>query len=193
VLVSFEQPAVEIINKTLKDESHPLFHLCKIVIDELGRDYITLADLKKGRNLSSSIAVRNLMQPLLEDNEEWWANLPFLEEGKKIWNIISKFEPKPIILTTPMDQNGKKGSNEGKKRWVKENLKLNTNVEVIFSHKKYEYAIKEGRATILIDDFKKNIKLFKKHGGHTIHHKNCATESLDLLAIIGEQDNEYLG
>ena len=190
VLVDFENAAVNKINEALKDLSHPLVHLAEIVIQELGRDYITLADLKKGRHLSSSIAVRNLMQPLLEDDEEWWANLPFLEEGKKIWNVISKFNPEPIILTSPMDQNGKKGSIEGKKRWIKTNLELNTNVEVIFSHDKYEYAIKDGTAAVLIDDYEKNVRLFKEHGGEIAHHKNSATDSLNSLAALGEYKNE---
>ena len=193
VLVDFEYSAVDKINETLKDLSHPLAHLAEIVIQELGRDYITLADLKKGRHLSSSIAVRNLMQPLLEDDEEWWANLPFLEEGKKIWEVISKFNPKPIILTSPMDQNGKKGSIEGKKRWIKTNLQLSTNVEVIFSHDKYEYAMKDGNPTILIDDYEKNVRLFKESGGHIIHHSDSASDSLTTLKNLGEQSNEQLG
>jgi 5'(3')-deoxyribonucleotidase len=193
VLVDFEYSAIDKINETLKDPTHTLTHLSEIVIQELGRDYIILTDLKKGKYLSSSIAVRNLMQPLLEDDEEWWANLPFLEEGKKIWSIISKLEPKPIILTSPMNQNEKKGSIEGKKRWIKTNLELSTNVEVIFSHDKYEYAVKDGKAAILIDDFEKNIRLFKQHGGHIIHHVNSAKDSLNILAALGEQRNEHMG
>ena len=194
VLVDFENAAVDKINETLKDLSHPLVHLAEIVIKELGRDYISLVDLKKGRHLSSSIAVRNLMQPLLEDDEDWWATLPFLEEGKKIWSIISQFNPKPIILTSPMDQNGKKGSIEGKKRWIKTNLQLSTNVEVIFSHDKYEYAIKDGEATVLIDDYEKNVRLFKDHGGFIIHHVNSAKNSLKSLAALEEtEDGEQMG
>ena len=193
VLVDFENSAVDKINETLKDLSHPLIHLAEIVIQELGRDYITLADLKKGRHLSSSIAVRNLMQPLLEDDEDWWANLPYLEEGKKIWARISQFNPKPIILTSPMDQNGKKGSLEGKKRWIKTNLQLSTNVEVIFSHNKFEYAVKDGKAAILIDDYEKNVRLYKEHGGHIIHHIDSAKNSLRTLATLGEQNNEHMG
>jgi 5'(3')-deoxyribonucleotidase len=133
------------------------------------------------------------MQPLLEDDEDWWATLPFLEEGKKIWNVISKFNPEPIILTSPMDQNGKKGSIEGKKRWIKTNLQLSTNVEVIFSHDKYEYAVKDGEAAILIDDYEKNVSLFKEHGGHIIHHINSAKNSLRALVTLEEQHNEQLG
>ncbi len=194
VLVDFEYSAVDKINETLKDPTHPLTHLSEIVINELGRDYISLADLKKGRHLSSSIAVRNLMQPLLEDDEEWWANLPYLPEGKKIWNVISQFNPEPIILTSPMDQNGKKGSLEGKKRWIKANLKLDTTVEVIFSHDKYEYATKDGKATVLIDDYEKNVRLFKDHGGFIIHHVNSAKNSLKSLAALEETENgEQMG
>ena len=198
VLVDFEHSAVDKINETLKDPNHPLTHLSDIVIEELGRDYITLADLKKGKHLSSSIAVRSLMQPLLEDDEEWWANLPFLEEGKKIWAVISKFNPEPIILTSPMDQNGKKGSIEGKKRWIKANLELNTNVEVIFSHNKYEQvavAAKAGRKAVLIDDYIKNISSFEESGGYIIHHLDDqgSARSLAKLKALGEQNNEQLG
>ena len=198
VLADFETAAVDKINETLKDPSHPLTHLSEIVIKELGRDYIELEDLKKGRHLSTSIAVRDLMQPLLEDDADWWATLPFLEEGKKIWNTISQFEPKPIILTSPMDQNGKKGSLEGKKRWIKANLQLSTNVEVIFSHKKYEQvavAAKAGRKAVLIDDYVKNICLFEDAGGYVIHHLDDqgSAGSLTKLKALGEQNNEHMG
>ena len=88
-----------------------------------------------------------------------------------------------------MDQRGKKGSNRGKERCVKDNLKLHTNivadVRVIFSHNKYEYAIGDyGEETVLIDDFTKNIKKFDESGGYVVHHIGNTSDTLDTLEEI---------
>ena len=66
-------------------------------------------------------------------------------------------------------------------------------MEVIFSHDKYEYAVKDGKAAILIDDYEKNVRLYKEHGGHIVHHVDSAKNSLKTLVTLEEQDNEQLG
>jgi hypothetical protein len=191
VLVDFENPAVDRINQALRNNHLPaeMKELADKIKSDLDREYITLADLKSSIGKETQNTIRKLMQELLEDDEEWWANLPWLEEGKKLWEVISRIDKFPVILTTPMDQRGKKGSNRGKERWVKDNLKLHTNivtdVRVIFSHNKYEYAIGDyGDETVLIDDFTKNIKKFDESGGYVVHHIGNTSDTLDTLEEI---------
>ena len=122
------------------------------------------------------------MRPLLEDDEDFWADLPWMPEGKAIWDAVKEY--KPILLTSPMDQNGHRGSIKGKEKWIKRHLGLDINRRVIFSHDKYEYAKKGGESTVLIDDYDKNIRLFKEHGGIVIHHQGNLSETLKALEGI---------
>ena len=122
------------------------------------------------------------MRPLLEDDEAFWAELPWMPEGKAIWNAVKDYNP--IILTSPMDQNGYKGSIKGKEKWIKRHLELDTSKRVIYSHDKYKYATKGGIPTVLIDDYDKNVQLFKEHGGIVIHHQGNLSETLKALEGI---------
>ena len=47
-------------------------------------------------------------------------------------------------------------------KWIKRELGLDTNERVIFSHDKYEHAVKEDVIGVLIDDYDKNINLFRE-------------------------------
>lgn len=193
VLVDFEKPAVDRINQALVDDHLPgkLKKLADEIKEELDREYITLVDFKETIGTEVNNNIRKLMQELLEDDEEWWANLPWLEEGKKLWAVLSRIDKFPAILTTPMDQRGKKGSLRGKERWVRDNLKLHTNIvadiRVVFSHNKYEYALGDyGEETVLIDDFIKNIKKFDNAGGFAVHHIGSTRDTLDTLEEISD-------
>lgn len=193
VLVDFENPAIDKMNKALSNTRLPedLKKNADKIKEELNRSELTLRDLKEGIGTPINNLIREFMQDLLEDDEEWWANLPWLEEGKKLWEVLSRMDKFPIVLTTPMDQRGKKGSLKGKERWVRDNLKLHTNivseVRVVFSHNKYEY-VKDnfGNKTILIDDYTKNIKKFDSHGGHAIHYRGNASDALTKLEEISD-------
>ena len=178
VLVDFLAGAIKKMNETINDENHPLSELANKVKAEAGGDQLEVAHLTKGDPLCLPCA-RDYMRPLLEDDEEFWANLPWMPEGKSIWNAIK--EHNPIILTSPKDQNGYTGSIKGKEKWIKRELGLDINSRAIFSHDKYEYASKGGEPTILIDDYDKNIRLFKEHGGITIHHLCDLSSKLGAL------------
>ena len=193
VLVDFEGSIIDRINETLAKTHLPeyLKKNTEKIKKELNRDKITLKDLKEGIGTPINNLIRELMHDLVEDDEEWWANLPWLEEGKKLWEVLSRMDKFPIMLTTPMDQRGKKGSLRGKERWVRDNLKLHTNivseVRVVFSHNKYEYTKdRYGNKTILIDDYHKNIKKFNNHNGCGILYNNDAREALEKLEEISD-------
>jgi hypothetical protein len=180
VLVDFEAPAIETINAALNDSDHPLSELTEKVRSELGKSFITIEELKT----KAAPSVRELMQLLLEDNEEWWASLPWLPEGRKVWDHIKNLRPVPLILTSPMDQNGKQGSIKGKKLWLKRNLRLDTNRRVIFAHDKFNFSFKRGEPAVLIDDYMKNVALFSDHGGYAIRHDNDSGNTIAALEAI---------
>ena len=111
VLVDFENPAVDRINRALRDNHLPaeMKELADKIKSDLNREYITLADLKSSIDKETQNTIRKLMQELLEDDEEWWANLPWLEEGKKLFKERdfegSKFLFEKDIVFNPKSEN----------------------------------------------------------------------------------------
>ena len=76
VLVDFERGAVDDINQQLASKNPFTPNLVAKSVDELGRNYVELKDIKNNSSTSSR-AARNYMYALVEDNEEWWATLPW--------------------------------------------------------------------------------------------------------------------
>ena len=182
VLVDFLTGAVARVNKYLNVNDHWLAPLAEEVRNEVGRDYVIPSDLEKYGPLASD-AARKYMYYLLEDDREFWATLPWMPGGRKIWKHIKKYNPS--ILTSPMDKKGKKGSILGKLDWLNENLGLDTNREVIFAHNKYEYAKNEDSSSnILIDDFLSKIRPWRKHGGIGIHHLGDPSTTIATLEEV---------
>lgn len=99
----------------------------------------------------------------LSCTEEFWANLPWTEEGKDILRIVENFFGKDNIclLTTPCLT---KGSMEGKRRWIEKHLPGYLD-QFLMGKPKHFCA---GPQSILIDDSDKNINKFLYYGGRAI-------------------------
>ena len=180
VLVDFEKGAVAAINAQLSSQNPKFPHLAAQVIKTLGRNYVVLSDIKKYDPSKVDIAAQ-YMYTLLEDDEKWWATLPWMEDGERLWTYIRQFNPQ--ILTSPMDKGGKSGSLAGKRRWVAEHLKISPD-RIIFKHDKWEKAISEhGKRNILIDDFAAKIDPWIKAGGIGILHLNTHN-TISILQMI---------
>ena len=124
------------------------------------------------------------MYRVLEDDVEFWANLPWMPGGIQLWEHIKNFNP--TILTSPMDKGGKQGSLEGKRRWIKENIGLDNIEGLIFEHNKYEHALDDnGNPNVLIDDFMAKIGPWRDAGGIGIHHPDAnAPETINALEAL---------
>jgi len=182
VLVDFLSGAMEQINKCLNDPEHWLSNMAEQVRQETGRDYVIAEDLEKYGD-GASDAARKYMYYLVEDDREFWANLPWMKGGEKLWEYVSQHDPS--ILTSPMDKKGKKGSLLGKMDWLNANLGLDTNREVIFAHNKYEYAeAEDGTKNILIDDFLSKIIPWRKAGGKGVHHQGNSSQTIATLEEV---------
>ena len=186
VLVDFEGAATQGINEALKNPPVGTEALCEAVRSFYG-DSIDLVAIKTDkRNRPEELKV--LIGKLFEDDVEWWANLPFLEEGQKLWSVISKIVPTPLILTSPMDRGGASASEEGKIIWVKKNLGVLDNIRweerVCFSHNKYELATVQGRPNVLIDDYPRKVDPFTESGGIGILHEGNADKTIEILKEI---------
>jgi len=179
VLVDFETGALEQINLDLKDKNITDKKMEKLrhVLSKLGRDSVTPQDLDKMDKENRLQAARKYMYKRLEDNEDFWANLPWAEGGKELWSYISKFDP--YILTAPMKG---EGSKRGKEIWIKNNLHPEPK-KIFMSHEKYKWAIADEKPNVLIDDFTINTVPWEKVGGIAILHTsvNKTIEELEEL------------
>jgi len=82
-----------------------------------------------------------------EGKLEFWSEMPWMTDGKKLWNYVKKFNP--TILTTPAKS---KFCKEGKKIWIAR--ELGEDIPYIFEKEKWKYA---DMNSILIDDYHKKI------------------------------------
>lgn len=186
VLVDFEGAASRSLSEALKAPPEGLESLCTAVERVYGVD-IDLTEMKKNKTPRPK-ELKILIGKLFEWDRDWWRDLPFLPEGQKLWSVLSKIDPAPILLTSPMDHNGGRESEAGKKLWVQKNLnRLDTNRwenSMIFSHNKYEYAKHNGSKCVLIDDYPRKVNPFTEHGGIGILHKGNCDETLERLEEI---------
>lgn len=118
---------------------------------------------------------REALWKVIADNGklEFWSQMHWMPDGKKLWNYIKKFNP--TILTTPANT---KFSKEGKKIWIAREL---GDVPYIFEKDKYKYADTE---SILIDDYDKKINEWSENDGIGILHIN-ADDTIKQLKQLG--------
>lgn len=104
----------------------------------------------------------------------FWANLPWMPDGKLLWNNIGKY--RPILLSAPSKD---VTSRIGKQLWVVNNLPT---VKLVLAprQEKRKFARK---GYVLIDDRDENIEDWNKAGGIGILHKS-AIETIDKLKEI---------
>tara|TARA_R110000824_G_scaffold153926_8_gene325756 strand:+ start:4362 stop:5000 length:639 start_codon:yes stop_codon:yes gene_type:complete len=182
VLVDFMSATLEQINKDLKDKTITGKNIDKLrkKLAEFGRDEITAQDLDKMDKKNRLQAARNYMYRRFDDDEEFWANLPWADGGKELWDYISKFNP--YILTAPMKG---EGSKRGKELWIEKNLDPLPK-EVFMSHEKYNWAKEDGKSNVLIDDFTSNTVPWEDHGGIAILHTDTNKTIQELEEIANE-------
>ena len=184
VLVDFESGAVKAVNRELQSGNPKFPEYAERAVQALGRDYITLDDIQKYSSTQVE-AAHEYMYILLEDDENFWANIDWMPDGRQLWDYIRQFES--YILTAPMDKNGKSGSLVGKMHWIKKNLGFNDEElreKVNFSHEKWRYAKNhDGKPNILIDDFESKVKPFLEADGIGILHTS-APKTIRILKSI---------
>jgi hypothetical protein len=97
---------------------------------------------------------------------DYWVNLPWMPDGKTLWNYISPY--KPYVLTAPsLDP----GSKIAKREWVERELPEAKNVYFRKAQLKPEFS---GKNRILIDDREDTIESWIAKGGIGIHHTSAA-------------------
>jgi FMN phosphatase YigB (HAD superfamily) len=112
---------------------------------------------------------------ILKYGNEFWSNMPWLIEGKQLWNYIKKYYP--TILSAPINY---ESCYSGKQEWVEKHL--GKQVSYIFDKDKEKYARPD---VILIDDRIENVKKFRERGGEAI----LFTDSRDVIKKLKQDYN----
>jgi 5'(3')-deoxyribonucleotidase len=165
VLCDFTQSAVDIINDNIqnkdefKDTDPELYNLIVKSEKEVG-GFITCEHI--GFN-SPHRNIRVLMNRLVTHNEDFWANLDWIEGGQEIWDKIK--DHNPYILSAPMKNSEE--SMEGKRQWVQKNLKPLPK-KIILDDDKGKYTKFGDKTGLLIDDRIDNIEDYRDNGGEAI-------------------------
>jgi len=107
---------------------------------------------------------------------DFFANLPWLSEGKKLWEGIRALSP--VILSGVPNELGGVASAQ-KRRWVRRELGDHVPILTCFKKDKWR-ACRTG--DILIDDDEIHRKKWEEQGGVFIHHTGDAAATLSNLA-----------
>lgn len=114
---------------------------------------------------------KEFYKEISKKGEEFWETMPWMPEGKTLWNKIKDHDP--IIVTSPGHFSG---AREGKKIWIEKNLKPSP-ATVKFEQAGEKQNVLAGKSkeeiakSVLIDDYDKNINAWKAAGGKTIKEK----------------------
>ena len=136
-----------------------------------------LADFEEGVrrifNRESKTISNNQLWSTLARQPNFYGNLPWMKDGKQLWDAIKHL--RPVIVTA-----APKGSWAGgqKRDWVRRNL--GDDVQVIISTRKYEHCPPDPPTSILIDDRTSNCELWEIVGGISILHESTM-ETIERL------------
>mmetsp|Transcript_13904 Transcript_13904/g.21008 ORF Transcript_13904/g.21008 Transcript_13904/m.21008 type:complete len:331 (+) Transcript_13904:87-1079(+) len=120
----------------------------------------------------------------LKNSDSFYANLPWMPEGKRLWSKIKHLNP--IILSgVPRG----KWATPQKLDWVQKNLGEEVRLITCFAPVKPRYCHSRP-PSILIDDSDKTGAGWESKGGIYIHHKNIETTlaALKDYGVIGSND-----
>jgi hypothetical protein len=168
------------------------FQMCEVLENYIGYTIYcdldgVLVDLERGvreklgmgRPMSRLEMMRALARMRRNSDEElveFFANLPWTEDGERLWTYLAPYEP--LILTGGAEEAN--GIGAGKNKWVQKNLGISAS-KIIHESNKSKFA---GPNKILIDDYDKSARDFASAGGIGILHTNTGNTISQLKNII---------
>jgi len=151
-----------------------------------------LADFKKGAEKATGVPISKWMSSLtkkekwnpIRNDKSFWESLPWMPDGKTLWNYIKKH--KPDILSAYVKRDIDPNCIPGKSKWCRRNLGIGgTRVNLVLRSQKQNYAQTGHRSpAVLVDDYKPNIEAFTRRGGIGIYHTS-ASSSIRQLKQLG--------
>ena len=148
-------------------------------MDQVLCDFITSANSILEDDFTK---VNNVMRwKSISSVKNFWADLPWMPDGEKLYENIIKYDPYILSAYSERDKN----CIEGKLKWIKKNTCIpESRVNLVKRAEKKTYAISNGQANVLIDDYRRNTKDWEENGGIAIHHSDIK-KTLKELSNIG--------
>jgi hypothetical protein len=115
-----------------------------------------------------------------KEGVDFWSNLEWKPDGKKLWFYIQKYKPN-ILSAYPIKSPNKEYAQKGKLIWIEKNLQNVNKVYLVKGIEKQNFATS---TSILIDDAKRNIEQWISKGGIGILHKN-SNDTIKQLKALG--------
>lgn len=142
------------------------------VLVNFDKGYFQLTGIDSTEGLPNN---HTFWDPINKAGYDFWFNLEWMPDGKRLWKYISKYNPE--LLSAPSRQ---EDSRVAKHDWVNKEL---PGVHLILrsAKNKKEFATPK---SILIDDRIANINDWREAGGIAIHHVNTK-HTIDQLKSLG--------
>jgi phosphoglycolate phosphatase-like HAD superfamily hydrolase len=115
-------------------------------------------------------------QPISDAGAEFWATLPWMPDGKELWNYIKKY--KPNILSSPSQD---PSSKVGKEAWLQMNLQGGYKKAYFYNRANKQLFSDKNR--ILIDDLPNTISEWNAKGGIGILHTSADNTIKELKKL----------
>lgn len=141
------------------------------VIVDFNQGYYDLT----GKDISGSFHDgQTFWDPINKAGYDFWINLKWTKDGKKLWDYIKKYNPE--LLSAPSRQDA---SRVAKHDWVKKEI---PGAHLILRSRtnKKEFA---SPASILIDDLEDNVKSWNEAGGIGILHISAENTIKELKKL----------
>lgn len=117
----------------------------------------------------------------IRNTKDFWANLEWMPEAKRLYRFIDKYEPHILSAYSTNDPN----SQLGKRKWLKKNTNITTGkTHLVLRAQKRNFATTNGKPNLLIDDYIKNIQEWERAGGIGVHHTSV-TNTITQLKRLG--------
>tara|TARA_X000000368_G_scaffold410677_1_gene394490 strand:- start:449 stop:940 length:492 start_codon:yes stop_codon:yes gene_type:complete len=148
-------------------------------MDQVLCDFITSANFVLGNDFTK---VNNVMRwESIGSVKNFWEDLPWMPDGEKLYANIMKYDPYILSAYSERDKN----CIEGKHKWIQKNTSIPVSrVNLVKRAEKKSFAIFNGQANVLIDDYLKNTKDWEESGGIAIHHSDTK-KTLKELSNLG--------
>ena len=130
--------------------------------------------------------IKSSLDRIGQDAERFFEDLPMLPGAKELLRAAHAYGGY-TILSSPLERN-EAPSIEGKRRWIANHLGDYPPNHIIFERNKAKYAVNNGVANILIDDYGVNVNAWEAAGGRAFKHRSRRfQESIDWLKGIKDE------
>lgn len=118
-----------------------------------------------------------------KDAKSFFENLPVLPGARQLLRAAYEYGGY-TILSSPLERKEAE-SIEGKRKWIAQQLGDYPPNAMIFERNKAKYAVTNGTANVLIDDYGVNVRAWEAAGGRSFKHRSSRyQDSIDWLREI---------